>query len=86
MPEENLNPIAKAVLPKKLFHWAQSAILLPELTDTIRAAFPDTPRVHRSTGRAAALFWKERSRFFTGIAAAMAGQWGGALDDLKVVA
>lgn len=36
-------------------------------------------RVHRSTGwgKAALTRWKERSRFFPGIAAAMADQWGG---------
>lgn len=30
--------------------------------------------------------WKERSRFFTGIAEAMADQWGGLADDLRAAA
>ncbi|API59622.1 hypothetical protein BSL82_10085 [Tardibacter chloracetimidivorans] len=37
-----------------------------------------TARVHRATGwgKAAVTRWRERSRFFPGIAAAMADQWG----------
>ena len=46
MIKKHLNPIAKTVLPKKFFHWAQSKILLPELTDTIRATFPDIAFSH----------------------------------------
>lgn len=43
-------------------------------------------KIHRSTGwgKAAANRWKERSRFFPGIADAMANQWGG--DALRTMA
>jgi hypothetical protein len=47
---------------------------LPPLTPT-NIVEGRTPRVHRMSPGPDR--WKERSRFFTGIAAAMADQWGG---------
>lgn len=63
---------------KRTCLWLKS---LPPLfsTDVVQGR---EPRVHRSTGwgKAAAERWKERSRTFPGLAAAMADQWGALLD------
>jgi hypothetical protein len=60
---------------KRTCFWLKN---LPPLTPT-NVVQGREARVHRATGwgKAGAERWRERSRFFPGIAAAMAAQWGG---------
>ncbi|MER9706055.1 hypothetical protein NKJ10_17670 [Mesorhizobium sp. M0204] len=79
----NYEPFAQSVQPWQFGHgevkrtclWLKN---LPPLTPT-NIVEDREARVHRSTGwgRHAANRWRERARFYPGIAAAMADQWGG---------
>ncbi|AZO67672.1 hypothetical protein [Mesorhizobium sp. M6A.T.Cr.TU.016.01.1.1] len=79
----NYEPFAQSVQPWQFGHgevkrtcfWLKN---LPPLTPTSIVEDREA-RVHRSTGwgKHAANRWRERARFYPGIAAAMADQWGG---------
>ncbi|MER8394056.1 hypothetical protein NKH10_19390 [Mesorhizobium sp. M1340] len=79
----NYEPFAQSVQPWQFGHgevkrtcfWLKN---LPPLTPTAIVEAREA-RVHRSTGwgKHAANRWRERARFYPGIAAAMADQWGG---------